>query len=135
VRVSWRGGAGRARRGPAVGAGIVSPPGVETDNPAALTAPHDHFGASPNGGVSPSGDRRIGRAGGCPRVRNRIVSAARVQGRAVVKSTPDDHFAAGPDCRVIQPRSGGVDEACWIPCVIDADNRRTGYGGKRVIAA
>ena len=42
---------------------------------------------------------RVGGAGGCPAIRTGIVSPAGVQ-EAAVTTAPDDHFTAGPDCRV-----------------------------------
>src|SRR5882672_9566175 len=49
--------------------------------------------------VSSSG--HVGGARGCPTIGARIVSAAGVQiVGTIVLSAPDDHFAAGPHCRV-----------------------------------
>ena len=45
---------------------------------------------------------RVGSAGGCPTIRDGIVSPAGVQTAEAVKSAPDDHFTAGPDCRLTQ---------------------------------
>ena len=47
-----------------------------------------------------SASGRVGGAGGCPTVGAGIVSAAGVQIAVAVISAPDDHFAAGPHCRV-----------------------------------
>ena len=47
-----------------------------------------------------SGRGRVGGAGGCPTIRDRIVSPAGVQRAIVSTSTPDDHFTAGPHCCV-----------------------------------
>src|SRR5262249_21260409 len=44
--------------------------------------------------------RRVRSTGGRPAIRAGIVSPAGVQGPEVTPSTPDDHFAAGPHCRV-----------------------------------
>src|SRR5437763_9796027 len=42
---------GSAGGGPNIRVGIVSSAGVESDEAFILTAPHNHFAASPNGGV------------------------------------------------------------------------------------
>ncbi len=51
------------------------------------------------------GSRCIGGAGRYPTICAGVVSPAGIQiPRGAIKSTPDDHFTSGPDCRV--PRSG-----------------------------
>ncbi len=60
---------------------------------------------------------RVGRAGGCPTVRVGIVSPAGVQTAEAVKSAPDDHFAAGPDCGVTDSRRGRVGGAGGCPTI------------------
>ena len=47
----------------------------------------------------------------------RAVSPASVQDRLPVKSAPDDHFVAGPDCRVIDSGSGRVGGAGGCPTI------------------
>ena len=67
-----------------------------------------------------SGSGRVGGAGGCPTVGDGVVSSAGVEMVAVaVPSAPDDHFAAGPDCRVTISGSGRVGGAGGCPTVGD----------------
>ncbi len=47
-----------------------------------------------------SGSGRVGGAGGRPTVGDGIISAAGVQIEWCQSTAPDDHFTAGPDCRV-----------------------------------
>ena len=74
-----------------------------------------------------SGARCIGRAGWTPGVGRRVVAPAGVKDYAGIRelslteTTPDDHFRAGPDCRVIASRSWRIDRAgrppsvrCWV---------------------
>ena len=91
------GGAGGC---PTVGAGIVSPAGVQIAS-CHPSAPDDHFTAGPHCCVPVSGRGRVGGAGGCPTVGAGIVSSAGVQ-KVPPSSAPDDHFTAGPHCRVIR---------------------------------
>ena len=56
-------------------------------------------------------------AGGRPTIRAGIVSPAGVQIVAVIRSTPDDHFAAGPDCRVTESGRGRVGGAGGCPTI------------------
>ena len=64
-----------------------------------------------------SGGGRVSSAGGCPTVCAGIVSAAGVQIAADIISAPDDHFAAGPDCRVNESGSGRVGGAGGCPTI------------------
>ena len=66
--------------------------------------------------MSVSAGGRVGSAGGCPTVGAGIISAAGVQIAAVI-STPDDHFTAGPDCRVRLSAIGRVGRAGGYPTV------------------
>ena len=67
---------------------IVLPPVL---NAKIVSAPDDHFTASPNGGVLKSGRRRVGSASSCPTIGVRIVSAAVFVARACV-SRPRQSF-------------------------------------------
>jgi hypothetical protein len=88
------GGAGGC---PTVRAGIVSPARVQREA-IIKPAPDGHFTVNPDCRVTGSGVGRIGGAGGYPTVRAGIISPARVQiGGVITRSTPDNHFAAGPD--------------------------------------
>ena len=64
-----------------------------------------------------SGSGRVGGASGRPIIRAGIVSAAGVQTVGAIKSTPDDHFIVGPDCRVILSASGCVGGAGDYPTI------------------
>src|SRR5207245_6708274 len=70
-----RGCAGGAGRCPTIGAGIISPAGIESGSPATDSAPDDHFAASPHRRVSFSGRRSAESVGGCPTVGGGIISA------------------------------------------------------------
>jgi len=48
--------------------------------------PDDHFTAGPNRRVKGSGSRRVGRTGGCPRIRDGIVSPASVRRAAGIST-------------------------------------------------
>ena len=78
VIASGSGRVGGAGGCPTIGAGIVSPAGVQIAA-SVISAPDDHFAAGPHCRVSESASRRVGGAGGCPTVRAGIVSAAGVQ--------------------------------------------------------
>ena len=65
-----------------------------------VAAPDDHFTATPNRGMTASAVGGVGGAGSCPTVRAGIISAACVCVAATYESAPDNHFMAGPDCRV-----------------------------------
>src|SRR6202043_3877587 len=77
--------------------------------------PDDHFTAGPDCRVTKSASGRIGRAGGCPTIRSRIVSPAGIRIPAAISTTPDYHFSAGPDCRVKLSASGRVGGAGRYP--------------------
>jgi hypothetical protein len=66
--------------------------------------------------VIESGSGRIGDAGGCPTIRAGIVSSAGVRLTAN-KSTPYNHFAAGPHRRVPLPAGGRIDRAGGCPTI------------------
>jgi hypothetical protein len=110
-RVSCVGG------GPTIRAGIVSSASVQIA--AALTAPDDHFAARPDRRVMVSAGGRISGVRGCPTVRAGIVSPAGIQtaGTDNANSAPNDHFAAGPHCRVIGSASGRISCADGCPTI------------------
>ena len=97
--------------------GLYLPPVFKPTDPS--SAPDDHFAAGPHCRVSESGSGRVGRAGGCPTVGAGIVSARRCSKTAegAVTSAPDDHFTAGPDCRVTDSGSGRVGGAGGRPTI------------------
>ncbi len=69
-----------------------------------------------------SGSGREGVVGLCPSVCARIVSLGGVKINAVVTTTPDDHFAAGPHGRLTASGRGRVG-ACPSPTVVGAGRR------------
>src|SRR5438045_921377 len=83
---------------------IVFATGVEIigDIPS---APDDHFACCPHRRMLESAIGRIGRAGGCPTVRGRIVSPASI-GIGGAAPAPDDHFTPSPDGRVSGSANG-----------------------------
>jgi hypothetical protein len=89
---------GIAGGSPTIRGGLVSPSGAEG------CTPDDHFTAGPDCRVKGSGSGRVEPAGGDPTIGAGIVFPASVRyGRAPRDcncSTPNDHFTAGPDCRV-----------------------------------
>ena len=98
--------------------GAVSPAGVEQAE--VISAPDDHFAAGPDPDrrVKPSCGRRVGGAGGCPRVRDGVVPPAGIKvPAAAVSSAPDNHFAASPHCRVAVSDFGRVGGAGGCPTV------------------
>jgi hypothetical protein len=121
VQVSPGGRVGGAGCCPAIRAGIISPAGVEIGaaNATSITAPDDHFSASPECRVKVSLSGRAGGAGGCPTVGDGIVPAAGVQPgrRGICKTAPDDHFTASPDCREINSCGGRVGGAGGYPAI------------------
>ena len=74
VKGSGSGRVGGGGRCPAIGAGIVSPAGVQIA--ALLSIPPQTIisAAGPHCRVTASGDGRIGGAGGCPTIRAGIIS-------------------------------------------------------------
>src|SRR5213080_4255376 len=58
--------------------------------------------------------RRVRGAGGSPTVHAGKVSTAGVRSKF---PTPDDHFTAGPDCRVQPPGRGRVGQAGGSPTI------------------
>jgi hypothetical protein len=68
--------------------------------------------------VTVSCSRRVGAAGSCPTVCYRIVSPTGVQNVIVTTtSSPDNHFTALPDCRVVVSALGGIGDAGSCPTV------------------
>ena len=92
---------------PTVGAGIVSPAGVEIHTGTSVSTPDDHFTASPH-------CRVMSRAAGALVVL--VAVQLSVLGLylppvfevAVRVSAPDDHFTASPDCRVTARAAGAL---------------------------
>jgi hypothetical protein len=117
---SARGRVSRAGSYPTIRAGIVSPASVHRGNVvvnATPSTPDDHFTAGPNCSVIGSARGRVGRAGGCPRIRAGMVCPASVQHVADPKATPNNHFSAGPDCCVLLSGRGRVGGAGGCPTI------------------
>ena len=138
VKGSCRGRADGAGGCPTVGAGIISPTGVQTDGSATNSAPDDHFTASPHCRVIRSRSRRVVGAGGCPTVSAGIVFAASVEIISAIPSAPDDHFAAGPHCCVKLSGGGRVGGAGRCPTirarVVSAAGVQSGHGEGAVMS-
>ena len=88
----------------------VSPAGIPNAGTVGNSTPDDHFSTSPDCRVRASGSGRVDGVCGCPTICSGIVSSAGVESDVATTaiSTPDDHFPAGPDCRVKVSGSGGV---------------------------
>ena len=86
-----------------------------------MPSPDNHFTAGPDCCVHPPLTWCVDGAGGCPTVRARIVSPAGVKryGRlsAWDASAPDNHFTAGPHCRVKGSGRGRVGRAGGCPTI------------------
>src|SRR5205814_2267635 len=81
----------------------------------------DHFTAGPDCRVKYSGKGRASDGGGRPTVGAGIISTAGVQKVDSIGSSgtsaPDDHFTAGPHCRVTGSSSGRVDRTGDCPTI------------------
>src|SRR5205823_2162189 len=100
-------------------AGIISAASVHK-TAAIISAPNNHFAASPHCCVSDSADWRVGGAGACPTVGGRIVRAAGVEiltATVIRVAAPDDHFTAAPYCRVIFSAVGRADDVGGCPSI------------------
>src|SRR6266446_2249868 len=115
------------------GFGAVPPAGVKIVL-GALSAPDDHFAASPDCRVIVSARGCVGGAGGCPTVGAGIISPAVVKKTAAIKSTPDDHFTTGPHCCVMDSDRGRVGGAGRCPGIIRAAGRVARYHRKRIVS-
>ena len=102
----------QAGRCPRIGAGIVPPAGLKAYTvvftAVTLSAPNDHFAASPDCRVPETAIGRSRRGCGRPTVGDGIVSAAGVEIVGAAVATPHNHFAAGPYCGMFGPAFGGV---------------------------
>src|SRR6476659_6043998 len=68
------------------------------------SAPNDHAGSRPDGGVVLPCSKR-GSADECPGIRDGVVLAARTEGEASkLSSTPYDHAIPGPDAGMVSSR-------------------------------
>jgi hypothetical protein len=102
---------------PTVRSRIVSATRIEHDavrRNAVFATPDDHLAACPHRSVTISASGCVGHAGGCPRVRARIVCTTGVQ---ITAKAPDNHFTAAPDCRVIRSSRRSVGGAGGCPTI------------------
>ena len=117
--------------------GLYLPP-VLKKFPGVPAAPDDHFTAGPHSRVQISCIGRVGGAGGCPTIGTGVVFPAGIRDvvatEKTVTSAPDDHFTAGPHCRVIDSASRRIGRAGPCPTIRSASGRRIRYCGKRVVA-
>ena len=74
--------------------GLYLPPVFKSPS-VTISAPDDHFTASPDCRVNGSGSGRVGRAGGCPTIRAGIVSPASVE-MPVLPSLPPQTIISLP---------------------------------------
>ena len=83
------------------------------------SAPNDHLTAGPDCRVIGSARGRVEGADACPTVRAGIVSSASAKPCVweTFYSTPDDHFAAGPDRRVSFSAGGSIGGTGGCPTV------------------
>ena len=96
----------------------VSPAGVE-NAAAAISAPDDHLAAGPDCCLIVSTLGRASSVGSSPSIGAGIVSSSIVEKvvNGLVISAPDNHFTAGPDCRVKTRAIGRVGDAGRCPTV------------------
>ena len=88
--------------------GPYLPPVLKYVDTVGISAPDDHFAASPDCRVIGSGVGRIGGAGGCPSISAGVILPAGIKSAVGVGSAPDDHFAAGPHCGVKYRPAGAL---------------------------
>src|SRR5215510_14797143 len=79
--------------------------------------PDNHLTAGPDCCVRCSCAGRVCRAGACPIVRPKMVSAASVEFLQSLIPAPHNHLTAGPDCGVEESGSGRVCRAGACPTV------------------
>jgi hypothetical protein len=131
VKVSDMRRIGSAGRRPTIGAGIISPAGIQSGN-TVKSAPDDHFAAGPYCCESGSPSGRVIGAGWRPTIGARNVPTTAIETAETVSAAPDDHFGARPHCRVIPSASGRVCRARWSPGIINATTRGIGYNRKMI---
>jgi hypothetical protein len=113
---------GRASSCPTVVGWVVPAPSVKKVRVIPST-PNDHFTAGPDRRVCISRSGRVDGARGGPRVGRWVISTARVEvmpdiGRE--RASPYDHFAAGPDCAVVEARVRHIHRCGGSPSVVCA---------------
>ena len=84
---------------------------------AVVSAPNDHFTASPDGGVQLSAGWCARRARSNPAICGGIVPPTRIEKARVSRSAPHDHLITGPDRRVIVSSDRRINSAGGCPIV------------------
>jgi hypothetical protein len=120
VGISRKGRVGETSGCPAIRAWVVSATRVRVVKRFIHATPDNHFATGPYCRVSDSAKRHIHKTSGRPTVVSGIISAAGVQVGMVhdlISSTPDYHFAAGPECGVPPSCDRHVDRAGRRPTI------------------
>ncbi len=117
VRGSGRGYFGRAGGRPTIGAGIISPAGVQVKASKYKSTPDDHFTASPHCCVKALGQRVRWSCSWPSNYPCWDCISRRCSNRRKFQSTPDDHFTASPHCRVRSSGIGRVGRAGGRPTI------------------
>ena len=120
--VSCRGCFGDGGGCPSVGVGNVSAAGIINVIRAVIkgSAPDNHFATGPDCGLEDACMGCIGDVGRNPRIGVRIVSSTgvKIHSNTIIKfPSPDDHFAASPDCSVAVSSRGRIIGAGGCPTV------------------
>ena len=99
--------------------GLYFPPVFSGSPILTLSTPDDHFAVIPNCRLVCSGTRRVTCASGHPTIRAGIISPTGVQNVARIKidATPNNHFAAGPYCRMAVSGFGSTGNAGSCPTI------------------
>src|SRR5438270_4609632 len=105
---------------PSICGGIVSPACVQSSL-GVKSAKHDHFAAGPDRSVAVSGGGHVDRACRSPGVCRGSVPSAAIQ-IAAVGPAPDNHFTAGPDCRLEVSCDRRAGEVRDCPSIVSALN-------------
>ncbi len=137
VKFSAIGRAGRAGGYPAIGNGVISAAGVR--KAAVKSAPDDHFGCRstlPCETLEPAGALVVLMAVQLSVLGLYLPPVFRkleLEQSGLHTSAPDDHFTAGPDCRVVVRHRARL--WCWWLSMCHRCNQRRvlRYCGKRVV--
>ena len=78
-------------------------------------------------------DGRIGGGSGCPKIRVRIISPARIEIGAGLVSAPHNHFSVSPNCRVVGSGGGCIGGGSGCPGILYAATWGIRYCRKDVV--
>jgi hypothetical protein len=122
---------------PTVHAGIVSATGIQIAEDVVISAPHNHPASSPHCRVNRSCGRRVGHASGCPSIRVGIVSppCVKILRPIDIRSTPGNHFTAGPDRSMLVSGIGRIYGIGSCPIIRTWVVSAAGIEDSRVISA